>query len=92
MIAVYWRREDVKQVAEDMGILLSDEDISAILKNVLDKYHRRFSAWVVVQSAPCPVKPLSGNLRKAFFLKTALFQQKKYKSKTHGKPGLFLTI
>ncbi len=91
MIAVYWRREDVKQVAEDMGILLSDEDISAILKNVLDKYHRRFSAWVVVQSAPSPVKPLSGNLRKAFFLKTA-FQQKKYKSKTHGKPGLFLTI
>lgn len=40
MIAVYWCREDVKKMAEDMGILLSDEDISAILKNVLDKYHR----------------------------------------------------
>ncbi len=39
-IAVYWCREDVKHVAEDMGIPLSDEDISAILKNVLDKYHR----------------------------------------------------
>ncbi len=39
-IAVYWSREDLKQVAEDMGIPLSDKVISAILKNVLDKYHR----------------------------------------------------
>ncbi len=44
-------------MAEDMGILLSDEDISAILKNVLDKYHRRFSAWVVVQSMPIRLLP-----------------------------------
>ena len=39
-IAVYWRKEDVVRIAEDMDTLLSDKDISAILKNVLDKYHR----------------------------------------------------
>ncbi len=39
-IAVYWRKEDVATIAEDMNILLSDQEISAILKNVLDKYHR----------------------------------------------------
>ncbi len=39
-IAIYWCREGVKQIAEDMGIPLSNKDISIVLKNVLDKYHR----------------------------------------------------
>lgn len=58
MIAVYWCREDVKKMAEDMGILLSDEDISAILKNVLDKYHREDGiTWDTIL---CEVEEIAG--------------------------------
>ncbi len=57
-IAVYWCREDIKKIAEDMGIPLSDGDISAILKNVLDKYHREDGiTWDTIL---CEIEDIAG--------------------------------
>ncbi|GAG94064.1 unnamed protein product, partial [marine sediment metagenome] len=57
-IAVYLCREDVKHIAEDIRIPLSDKDISAILKNVLDKYHREDGiTWDTIL---CEIEEIAG--------------------------------
>ena len=64
-IAVCWRRGDVKQVAEDMGIPLSDEGISAILKNILDKYHREDG--IIWDTILCEIEDIAGRKNNGIF-------------------------
>ncbi len=49
-IAIYWCKEDVKNVTSSMEVSLTDEEISDVLRNVLENHNSEYGiTWDTIR-------------------------------------------